>query len=67
MGAANVLVHMKTQRINENRKPFEACKFCGLHVNLDDEGVTFQDGTCAHEQCNDSNEFQAANASDMCD
>lgn len=50
------------------RKPaLQICKFCGDWVNLDEEGNTYANGTAAHEDCHDSNEFNRANASDFRD
>jgi len=43
------------------------CKFCGEFVNLDDEGVTYKNGQCAHEDCHDSEEFRRENAADLAD
>lgn len=43
------------------------CKFCKAPINLDNEGVTYADGKCAHEHCDDSNEFNKANESDLRD
>lgn len=43
------------------------CKFCGEPVNLDDEGVTYRDRTCAHEECHDAEEFRRDNAADLHD
>jgi hypothetical protein len=40
------------------------CKHCGEHVDLEDEGYTYQDGTCAHDQCGDGNSFREANEGD---
>ncbi len=45
----------------------DMCCFCGCRVNLDDEGVTYENGKCAHESCHDGNEFNKANASDFRD
>jgi hypothetical protein len=41
------------------------CKHCGTRVNLDDEGVQYPNGTCAHDHCNDGHEYNEANASDL--
>jgi len=54
---------MKTQ--NANAKKADRCKFCGGFVNLNDEGVTYRDGKCAHEDCHDSEEFRRENAADL--
>jgi hypothetical protein len=43
------------------------CKFCGESVNLNDEGATYRDGTCAHEECHDNSEFERENAADLAD
>jgi hypothetical protein len=45
----------------------DACKHCGTKVDLDDEGVTYQDDSCAHEHCHDNAEFRSANSADMRD
>lgn len=43
------------------------CKFCRTFVDLDNEGVTYANGACAHESCTDSNAFEKANESDFRD
>ena len=43
------------------------CKFCGSFVDLNAEGVTYKNGTCAHEACDDSDSFSRANESDFRD
>ncbi len=55
---------IKTAR--KNRMP-DLCKFCGSAVNLNDEGETYRDGTCAHEGCADGNSFRRANEADFRD
>jgi len=57
---------MKTSQ-RKNTFPKDNCKFCGEFVNLDDEGTQYRDGSCAHESCDDSNQFQKANESDFRD
>jgi hypothetical protein len=49
------------------RSAFQACKFCKDLVNLDDEGVQYRDGSAAHEECDDCNSFNQANAGDFRD
>jgi hypothetical protein len=46
-------------------KKSDLCKFCDERVNLDGEGVTYKDGSCAHEDCHDAEEFRRENAVDM--
>ena len=46
-------------------KKADCCKFCGGFVNLNDEGVTYRDGSCAHEDCHDNEEFRRENAADL--
>ena len=43
----------------------QTCKFCGEKVDLDAEGATYKDGTCAHEDCHDAEEFRRENAIDL--
>lgn len=43
----------------------DKCKFCKEPVDLNDEGVTYRDGTCAHEGCHDNNEFERENATEL--
>lgn len=43
----------------------DICKYCGQQVNLEDEGATYKDGTCAHEQCHDNAEFERENAVEL--
>ena len=43
------------------------CKYCGERVNLNEEGATYKDGTCAHEDCHDAEEFRRENAADLAD
>lgn len=45
-------------------KTTDKCKFCGAHVDLDDEGVTYKDGSCAHDGCHDGEMFRAENEAD---
>ena len=56
-----------TNTHSKNTFPKDNCKFCGEFVNLDDEGTQYRDGSCAHESCDDSNQFQKANESDFRD
>ena len=58
---------MKTNDTMKANKTNSAdnCKFCGSFVNLDDEGVTYANGTCAHDHCDDSHNFQTANSGDF--
>lgn len=63
-----------TRQIQINRVRFglktnlkDNCIFCGELVNLDDEGVQYKNGTCAHESCDDGGQFNRANASDFND
>ena len=51
----------------QTRKQSDKCRFCRVPVNLDDEGVTYRDGSCAHEHCHDGNEYRQANESDFRD
>lgn len=44
---------------------FSTCKFCGERFNSNLEGVTYKDGTEAHEDCHDANEFEKENADDL--
>ena len=46
---------MKTQK----------CKFCREYVDLREEGVQYRDGSCAHEECHDQDEFDRENAAEM--
>ncbi len=48
-----------------SKQKFQKCKFCGELVNLDEEGATYRDGSCAHEQCHDNNEFERENAAEL--
>jgi len=43
----------------------DTCKFCGTHVDLDDEGVQYPSGECAHDGCDDGAQFVAANQPDL--
>lgn len=45
----------------------DACKFCGERVDLDNEGVTYKSGECAHEDCDDQADFERENAADFRD
>ncbi len=47
--------------------PTDSCKFCRSFVDLDNEGVTFRDGSCAHESCADGDDFSKQNESDFRD
>lgn len=44
--------------------PFAPCKVCGHHVNLDNEGTQYGDGTQAHDQCADNESYRNANSPD---
>jgi hypothetical protein len=58
----NLAIHMPARP----RKPFvQACKFCGEGVNLDECGNTYPDGTAAHEECQDGQDWHEANGSDF--
>lgn len=41
------------------------CKFCGEYFDTADEGATYPDGTAAHEQCHDNEEFRRENAAEI--
>ena len=56
---------MKTNYANPKTK--DCCCFCGQYVNLDDEGVQYGNGKCAHEHCDDANQFNKANEADFRD
>lgn len=43
------------------------CKHCGDPVDLDAEGATYPDGTCAHDHCHDAHAYHTANESDFRD
>jgi hypothetical protein len=43
----------------------KTCKHCGKLVDLWQEGSTYRDGTMAHEECEDANEFDKANAFEL--
>ena len=43
------------------------CKFCGEKFDSTLEGVTYKDGTAAHEDCHDAEEFRRENAADLAD
>ena len=59
---------MKTNvTLTQPKQAKDLCRFCGRFVNLDDEGVTYPNGKCAHDSCNDGNEFNKANESDSRD
>ena len=51
----------------QNKLSSDNCKFCGEWVNLDDEGNTYRDGTCAHEGCADGDTFERENEVDFRD
>lgn len=42
----------------------DICRYCTEPVNLHDSGVTYKDGTCAHDSCHDSEQFRRENAMD---
>ena len=50
---------------SEKKTNPDRCKFCGERVNLKDEGNTYRDGSCAHEECADSHEFERENFEDF--
>ena len=59
---------MKTNMtLTQPKQTKDLCCFCGCRVNLDDEGVTYANGKCAHESCHDGNEYNKANESDFRD
>lgn len=43
------------------------CKFCGEHVDLENEGNTHVDGSVSHEGCSDGDTFERENAADLSD
>lgn len=45
----------------------QKCKFCLLWVNLDEEGNTYKDGSAAHEECADEQDYLDQNAADFRD
>jgi len=45
----------------------EVCCFCGEPVSLHDSGVTYKSGKCAHEECDDAEEFRKENAAELRD
>ncbi len=45
----------------------DKCKFCGERVDLGLEGATYKDGTCAHEECHDGEEFRKENWAEICE
>jgi hypothetical protein len=47
-----------------HKQPFAPCKVCGHHVNLDDEGTQYGDGTQAHDHCADNVSIRQANEPD---
>jgi len=49
------------------RRKVDLCKFCGEYVNLNDEGTQYRDGSCAHEECEDSDTFARENEADFRD
>jgi len=56
-----------TTNFDQPKQTKDLCCFCGSFVNLNDEGITFGNGKCAHESCSDSNEYNKANESDFRD
>ena len=44
---------------------FAKCKFCFEKFNLNEEGNTYRDGTAAHEDCADNDDWLRENAADM--
>jgi hypothetical protein len=57
----------KTELNRKNTIISDRCKVCNQAVNLDDEGVQYPNGTCAHDDCADSSAFFAANDADFRD
>lgn len=63
----------QTSQIKENavsfgkKLHFDTCIHCGSLVNMSDEGVTYKNGTSAHEACHDDAQFEKENASDFRD
>lgn len=49
------------------RTQFDICKFCRVAFDPNAEGVTYSDGSSAHEECHDSQQFRDANESDSRD
>lgn len=45
----------------------DRCKYCQESIDLNDEGIQYSDGSCAHEHCDDSQQFQNANRLDFDD
>lgn len=43
------------------------CRRCGEPVNLDEEGVTYGSGECAHEACDDREQWDRENGQDFRD
>lgn len=59
---------MKTNTtVSQPKQSKDFCCFCGSYVNVNDEGVTYANGKCAHDHCHDGNEYNKANASDFRD
>ena len=58
---------MTTTMNKTAKRKTDFCIFCGEWVNLDDEGVTYGNGACAHDGCHDGNEFAKANEADFRD
>ena len=60
-------MNFRLNKFNPKRKRAmkPKCKFCGEPVDLDDEGATYRDGTCAHEDCHDNEEFRRENATEL--
>ena len=54
----DTVMHMK-------RTSTECCKYCGEPVSLHDSGVTYRNGECAHEECDDAEQFRRENAADL--
>jgi hypothetical protein len=53
---------MRTQKGKTTKR---TCVFCGEFVDEGGEGVMGQDGTIAHEDCHDGEEFRRENAVDL--
>lgn len=43
------------------------CRRCAHPVDLDQEGHTYPDGTCAHDHCHDTAQVETDNAEDWRD
>jgi len=54
-------------KARQNNFISDRCRVCNQTVNLDDEGVQYPNGTCAHDHCADSSAFFNANDADFRD